>query len=72
MNLPIGEFDDAEDAKTIRGWIVGTRMDLQEALQSAGEGKVRTHYSTDRLERINDIFREMKQGRIDGRIVLQF
>jgi D-arabinose 1-dehydrogenase-like Zn-dependent alcohol dehydrogenase len=33
---------------------------------------VRTHYSTDRLERINDIFREMKQGRIDGRIVLQF
>jgi propanol-preferring alcohol dehydrogenase len=47
-------------------------MDLQEALQFAGEGKVRVHYSTDRLERVNDIFREMKHGRIDGRIVLQF
>jgi len=33
---------------------------------------VRAHYATDRLERVNDSFREMKQGRIDGRIVLQF
>jgi D-arabinose 1-dehydrogenase-like Zn-dependent alcohol dehydrogenase len=29
-------------------------------------------WSTDRLERVNDIFREMKQGRIGSRIVLQF
>jgi len=43
-------------------------MDLQEALQFAGEGKVHAHYSTDRLERLNDIFREMKEGRI----LLQF
>ena len=70
FELPI--FDVVLNAKTIRGSIVGTRMDLQEALQFAGEGKVRAHYSTDRLERINDIFRDMKQGRIDGRIVLQF
>ena len=45
---------------------------MQEALQFAGEGKVRAHYSTNRLGRVNDIFRKMKQGRIDGRIVLQF
>ncbi len=70
FELPI--FDVVLKAKTIRGSIVGTRMDLQEALQFAGEGKVRAHYSTDRLERVNDIFREMKQGRIDGRVVLQF
>jgi propanol-preferring alcohol dehydrogenase len=70
FELPI--FDVVLNAKTIRGSIVGTRMDLQEALQFAGEGKVRAHYSTDRLERINDIFREMKQGRIDGRVVLEF
>jgi alcohol dehydrogenase, propanol-preferring len=47
-------------------------MDLQDALQFAGVGKVRAHYLTNRLERGNDIFGEMKQGRIDGRIVLQF
>jgi len=70
FELPI--FDVVLNAKTIRGSIVGTRMDLQEALQFAGEGKVRSHYSTDRLERINDIFRDMKQGRIEGRVVLQF
>jgi propanol-preferring alcohol dehydrogenase len=70
FELPI--FDVVLNAKTIRGSIVGTRMDLQEALQFAGEGKVRAHYSTDRLERINHIFQEMKQGRIDGRVVLEF
>lgn len=70
FELPI--FDVVLNAKTIRGSIVGTRMDLQEALEFAGEGKVHAHYSTDRLERINDIFREMKQGRIDGRVVLEF
>jgi alcohol dehydrogenase, propanol-preferring len=70
FELPI--FDVVLNAKTIRGSIVGTRMDLQEALQFAGEGKVRAHYSTDRLERINHIFQEMKRGRIDGRVVLEF
>ena len=70
--LRAADFDVVLNAKTIRGSIVGTRMDLQDALQFAGERKVRAHYSTDRLERINDIFRDMKQGRIDGRIVLQF
>jgi propanol-preferring alcohol dehydrogenase len=69
FELPI--FDVVLNAKTIRGSIVGTRMDLQEALEFAGEGKVRSHYSTDRLERINHIFGEMKQGRIDGRVVLE-
>jgi propanol-preferring alcohol dehydrogenase len=70
FELPI--FDVVLNAKTMRGSIVGTRMDLQEALQFADEGKVRAHYSTDRLERVNDILREMKQGRIDGRVVLEF
>jgi propanol-preferring alcohol dehydrogenase len=70
FELPI--FDVVLNAKTVRGSIVGTRMDLQEALQFAGEGAVRARYSTDRLEHINDIFREMKQGRVDGRVVLQF
>lgn len=70
FELPI--FDVVLNAKTVRGSIVGTRMDLQEALQFAGEGQVQAHYSTDRLENINDIFAAMKQGHIDGRVVLEF
>jgi propanol-preferring alcohol dehydrogenase len=70
FELPI--FDVVLNAKTVRGSIVGTRMDLHEALQFAAEGKVRSHYSTNRLDNINDIFAAMKQGRIDGRVVLEF
>ena len=36
--LPI--FDMVLNAKTVRGSIVGTRKDLQEALEFAAEGKV--------------------------------
>lgn len=68
FGLPI--FDVVLNAKTLRGSIVGTRKDLEEALAFAGEGKVKTHYSTDRIENINDIFGRMKAGHIDGRIVL--
>jgi alcohol dehydrogenase, propanol-preferring len=68
FELPI--FDVVLNAKTVRGSIVGTRMDLQEALQFAGEGKVAAHYSTDTLDNINNIFGAMRQGAIEGRVVL--
>ncbi|MFN3810846.1 MAG: alcohol dehydrogenase AdhP [Roseateles asaccharophilus] len=69
FDLPI--FDVVLNAKTVRGSIVGTRLDLMEALQFAGEGKVRSHYSTDKLDNINNIFAAMKRGAIDGRVVLE-
>jgi propanol-preferring alcohol dehydrogenase len=69
FELPI--FDVVLNAKTVRGSIVGTRLDLMEALQFAGEGKVRAHYSTDRLDNINTIFDAMRRGGIDGRVVLE-
>ncbi|HXY36769.1 MAG TPA: hypothetical protein VEI07_21240, partial [Planctomycetaceae bacterium] len=56
--------------KTIRGSSVGTRADLAEALEFAGDGKVSVHYSTDKLEHINAILDTMRQGRITGRVVL--
>jgi len=69
FDLPI--FDVVLNAKTVRGSIVGTRKDLEEALAFAGEGKVSPHFSTDRIEHINDIFKRMKSGAIDGRVVLE-
>jgi len=54
---------------TVRGSIVGTRQDLQEALTFAGDGAVAAHFSWDNLENINEIFVRMEDGKIDGRIV---
>ena len=51
--------------------IVGTRKDLQEALAFAAEGKVHTVYTEDRLDNINAIFDRMRQGAIEGRVVLR-
>jgi len=68
MSLPI--FATVLKRITVRGSIVGTRQDLEEALEFAGEGKVAPHFSWDKLENINDIFARMADGKIDGRIVL--
>jgi len=55
---------------TIRGSIVGTRHDLAECIAFAAEGKVKANVSTEPLEKINDVFKRMKEGKIDGRVVL--
>ena len=57
---------------TVRGSIVGTRLDLHESLAFAGEGKVKATVETAVLEDINDIFARMHRGDIQGRIVLDF
>jgi propanol-preferring alcohol dehydrogenase len=54
---------------TVRGSIVGTRQDLEEALAFAGHGAVNAHFSWDELDNINDIFARMEEGKIDGRVV---
>ena len=73
--LPPGEFslsifDMVLNGTTVRGSIVGTRLDLQEALDFAGQGKVRATVASEPLENINDIFASMHRGQIEGRIVL--
>ncbi|MBS7545837.1 alcohol dehydrogenase AdhP [Ancylobacter oerskovii] len=68
FDLPI--FDMVLNGTTVRGSIVGTRLDLQESLDFAAEGKVKATVERGRLEDINDIFARMHAGKIDGRIVL--
>jgi propanol-preferring alcohol dehydrogenase len=60
------------EAITLRGSIVGGRLDLEEALSFAGEGKVKATVSRDRLENINDVFERMRSRQIEGRVVLDF
>ncbi|MFJ8071197.1 alcohol dehydrogenase AdhP [Peribacillus sp. NPDC096447] len=68
--LPIPIFDTVLNGVTVKGSIVGTRKDLQEAVQFAAEGKVRTNIETRKLDEINDVFSMMEKGEINGRIVL--
>jgi alcohol dehydrogenase, propanol-preferring len=71
-DFPLSIFDTVLNGITVRGSIVGTRLDLQEALNFAGEGKVKATVETEALENINDIFARMRKGDIQGRIVVDF
>jgi alcohol dehydrogenase, propanol-preferring len=73
--LPPGDFslsifDTVLNGITVRGSIVGTRLDLQEALDFANDGKVKATVEVDKLGNINSVFDRMRAGKIDGRIVL--
>jgi alcohol dehydrogenase, propanol-preferring len=68
--FPVSIFDVVLNGYTIRGSIVGTRLDLEEALAFAAEGKVKATIETVPLESINDVLSRLKKGDIRGRIVL--
>lgn len=70
--FPLPIFDMVLGGVTVRGSIVGTRLDLRESLQFAAEGKVHATVSTEKLENINDVFTRMKNNEIEGRVVLDF
>jgi alcohol dehydrogenase, propanol-preferring len=70
-DFPLPIFDMVLNAKTVRGSIVGTRKDLQEALAFAGEGKVRTVYSVDTLDNVNQVLERLRNSQIEGRVVLR-
>ncbi|SHG05714.1 alcohol dehydrogenase AdhP [Ornithinibacillus halophilus] len=58
------------DGIEIVGSLVGTRKDLEEAFQFGAEGKVVPIVETRCLHEVNDIFEEMEQGKIQGRMVI--
>ena len=74
--LPPGEFsmpiwDLVLKRITIRGSIVGTRQDMRECLQLAAEGKIKPKIETQPLEAINEVFDRLRNGKVNGRVVLQ-
>jgi propanol-preferring alcohol dehydrogenase len=77
VGLPPGEFptpifDVVLKRITVRGSIVGTRRDLDEAIAFAADGKVKAEVTKVPLAEINAVFDRMKAGKIDGRMVLDF
>ncbi len=69
-DFPLPIFSMVLNGITVRGSIVGTRLDLQESLEYAAAGKVKATIKTEKIEAINDIFARMHKGQIEGRIVL--
>lgn len=68
---PLPIFETILNRITVRGSIVGTRKDLQEAIDFAVDGKVKSVVKTAKLEDINSIFDQMKKSEINGRVVLE-
>ena len=68
--FPLDIFGMVFNGITVRGSIIGTRLDLQESLEFVAQGKVEATVSTDKLENINDVFVRLREGRIEGRVVL--
>jgi propanol-preferring alcohol dehydrogenase len=50
---------------------VGTREDLRQVLDMAASGKIQCRTETRPLDQINQVFDDMRKGRISGRVVLK-
>ncbi len=75
VGLPAGDFDlnifdVVLNGKTVRGSIVGTRLDLSESLSFAAQGKVKTHFHTESLDNVDRVMSDLANGKIEGRMVL--
>ncbi|MCQ1945699.1 MULTISPECIES: alcohol dehydrogenase AdhP [unclassified Arthrobacter] len=77
VGLPPGDFpapifDTVLKGLTIRGSIVGTRQDLAEAIDFYDRGLIHPNITVRSLEEINDVMTELREGRVDGRVVIGY
>eukprot|EP00123_Amoebidium_parasiticum_P007675 comp18275_c1_seq1/m.19292 comp18275_c1_seq1/g.19292 ORF comp18275_c1_seq1/g.19292 comp18275_c1_seq1/m.19292 type:complete len:208 (-) comp18275_c1_seq1:35-658(-) len=64
-------FDLVVHGKKIVGSIVGTRADMQEALEIAAGGKFECKVEMRGFGEINDVMKSVKEGKVKGRVVLK-
>jgi len=69
MKLPI--FETVLNGITVRGSIVGTRVDLREVFQLHAAGKTRVVREERRLDDVEDAIADVLRGEIPARIVLR-
>ncbi|CEM23304.1 unnamed protein product [Vitrella brassicaformis CCMP3155] len=70
--FPTPIFKTVLKGLNIKGSIVGTRLDLQEALDLAARGGIRAHIETKRLSDVNDALDMLRQMKVSGRLVLDY
>ncbi len=73
--LPPGSFDVPVldiilKAVNVKGSIVGTRLDLQEALEIASSGKVKCNVAVKSLAEINSVLDDLHNAKIEGRVAI--
>ena len=71
-DFPVPLFDVVANCITIRGSFVGNREDMAETLAFAAQGHVKADIELQPLSDINNIFTRLKQGRVAGRVVIDF
>jgi len=71
-DMPLPIFDTVLNGVSVVGSIVGTRKDLVECLDFAARGKVKAITIEKSLEDINEVFDDMLNGDITGRVVMKF
>ncbi len=71
-DFPAPIFEIVLKGLTVRGSIVGTRQDLEEALEFYAQGKIHPTVSTRELSEVNAVLDEMKHAKIDGRVVIKY
>ena len=59
----------AKEQKIV-GSAVGNRREAIETLEFAERGVVKTHFRTEKMDKLTDVFQEMEQGALKGRVVL--
>jgi propanol-preferring alcohol dehydrogenase len=69
-DMSISIFDVVFKRLTIRGSLAGTREDLQEALTISADTGIHPHIRTQPLQTVNNALDRLRQGEVDGRIVL--
>lgn len=68
LTLPI--FETVLSGVKIVGSIVGTRVDLSEVFELHAAGRTSVHYETRGLSEVNEAMRELEEGRVTARIVM--
>ncbi|KAE8404109.1 hypothetical protein BDV37DRAFT_248195 [Aspergillus pseudonomiae] len=54
----------------ITGSAVGNRREAIEVLEFAARGIVKTHFRTEKMDKLTSVFEEMGEGKLQGRVVL--
>ena len=54
----------------IVGSAVGNQMEAREVLELAARGLVKTHYKLEKMENLTQIFKDMSEMKMLGRVVL--
>lgn len=71
-DFPAPIFDIVFKGLTIRGSLVGTRQDLEEALDFYARGKIKPTVTEVKLDDVNDVFDGLINSGVDGRRVIRY